>query len=79
MTYWNEELDSKDMTSLLELPAYGLILQNTADQGPVIDDLTILEAKFVLRNISAELDRMKRVENRITSLMWRLKNEIGTS
>ena len=79
MGYWSEGLDRKDMKSLLDEQAYKLILQSTVDQDPVINDLTIREAKLIFSNLGAEMDRMRRVEARMSSLMWRLKNEIGTT
>lgn len=77
MTYWTEDLERNTYDTLLELPAYDLVLQNTADQTAVVEDLTIKEAKAVVKNLGKELDRMRNVEKRITSLLWRLKNEIG--
>lgn len=78
MTYWTEDLERNTYDTLLELPAYDLVLQNTADQTAVVEDLTIKEAKAIVKNLGEELDRMRNVETRITSLLWRLKNEIGT-
>ena len=77
MGFWPEGPDRNDMKSILDEQAYNLILQSTVDQVPVINDLTIREAKLILSNLRAEMDRMRRVEARMISLMWRLENEIG--
>ena len=77
MSYWTEDLERNTYDTLLELPAYDLVLQNTADQTAVVEDLTIKEAKALVKNLGEELDRMRNVEKHITFLLWRLKNEIG--